>query len=122
MLEIKKVHEDERGEIYTIPLEKDKELTILMTNKGYARGGCVHFKNNENCIVVKGKIQYFKGDTNITLTMGDTVYIPKGTPHFYISETDSILMEWGATLKEKDTKHVPFRNIVLDINKKRMKK
>jgi quercetin dioxygenase-like cupin family protein len=120
-MEMKKVHEDDRGEIYAIPLEKNKEITILVTNKGYARGGCIHHDNNENCIVIRGKIQYFKGDDHITLTEGNTVFIPRACPHFFISDTDSILMEWGATLKEKDEKHKPFRNIVLDINKARKK-
>jgi mannose-6-phosphate isomerase-like protein (cupin superfamily) len=122
MLELKKVHEDDRGEIYAIPLGEDKELTILVTNRGYARGGCIHPDSNERCVVVKGRIQYFKGDTNTTLTdnsflQPNSLFIPKGTPHFYISETDSILLEWGATVKEKDMKHLPFRNIVIDINK-----
>ena len=62
-IELKKIHEDQRGYIYLVKnlLSDDREFTFLETKKGFARGGCLHSKD-ENLVVIKGKIRYMFGD------------------------------------------------------------
>ncbi len=124
MLKLKRVHKDKRGEIYVLSVV-GKELTFLITKKGYARGGCVHKINHENVFVLSGKIKYvIKGvhkNNNIYKQIcdeGARAETFKGTPHYFVSLTDSIVMEWGATKAEKDKKYKPFRDIVNKINEK----
>ena len=119
MLKIRRVHKDKRGEIYILPIA-NQDLVFLITNKGYARGGCVHDINDEELLVLKGEIKYvIKGiqrDVVQICSEGMSVTAPKGVPHYFISLTDSVIMEWGATQEEKDKKYKPFRDIVDKIN------
>jgi len=99
---------------------------MILTGAGFARGGCIHEENNERCIVLEGRITHFiyHGDTytyNI-LGAGEITSIPKGKPHYYISDSDSVVLEIGATIKEKQTKHPETRQIVDDLNKMTMEK
>jgi len=119
MLQYKVVNQDERGEISVLfdPDEKDdKDIAILRTNKGFARGGCIHNLNDETAIVVKGKIRYVRDSHMSYEHEKDIVFIQKGTPHYYVSLTDSIVIEWGATVPEKLEKHPETRKIVEKIN------
>lgn len=117
-MEVKKIHEDARGEIWAIPYDKDKEITIFTTYKGYARGGCIHRKNDECFVVVKGYIEYYVGGRKLSLPYhaGEGGIVPKKKPHYFIAQEESIVMEWGATIKEKNTKYKRFRKIVEEIN------
>lgn len=121
MLKLEMIHKDERGEIYLIKgdLKEHKELTLFITNEGYARGGCVHNKHDENCVVFEGSIIYYMGKAKIPMHKGDTETIPKGTPHYFLSQTRSVVMEWGADPEEKMMKHKEFRQMMEEINAKR---
>ncbi len=89
MLKYKVVNEDERGEISVLfePEDEDKkDIAILRTNRGFARGGCVHNINNEICIVIKGIIQYYT-DTDLDKPFSSTFLKHK------LEKGDKILVE-----------------------------
>lgn len=119
MLQYKKVHEDARGEISILydPNEKDdKEIAFLRTNAGYARGGCIHRINDETAIVAKGKVKYYIDGKELYAFEKDIIFIPKSTSHYFISLTDSIIIEFGATISEKQEKDPETKKIVDKIN------
>ena len=123
-MKLKKVHQDKRGEIYTLVVDgPDKEITFLFTKKDFARGGCVHRFNNEYVTVLRGKVrytvEYAKHKQRNIFREGESFVILKESPHWFVSLTDSLVMEWGATLKEKNEKYKPFRDIVDKINEKK---
>ena len=93
-MELKQVHQDERGEIYAIT-EKEEIGNILVTNAGKARGGCMHVED-EHLIVLKGEIELFLFENSRFMGAGDCITIPNTTPHYFVSKTDSIVSESGA--------------------------
>ena len=107
-MKLTKVHEDFRG--YTYILEDENfpfpEITIFFTKAGFARGGCIHRKSDEQFKVLSGEV------TTQGIEKG---FIPKGTPHYFISLTDSIVMEWGAG-KDEQEKDPLYRTTVNTIN------
>ena len=119
-MKFEKIHEDMRGEIALVLdlLPDGRELTLFTTRKGYARGGCIHRKSGESCVVIKGEIKYWIGDKEpVTMMRGDTCYIEAGTPHYFIALTDeTVVMEWGALPEEKKEKYPPSRMLVDRIN------
>ena len=117
MLEMKRVHNDERGEIYVIPLSKDKDIAICTTNKGYARGGGIHKNNDEFFTIIKGIVQYVIDGKEKIFQEGMSGFIPHDTPHMMRAKTDSITMEWGATIAEKQTYNAEYRKLVEKINR-----
>lgn len=123
-MKFEKIHEDVRGEIYLIleALQEGRELTLFTTHKGYARGGCIHRKSGENCVVIKGVIKYWIGDKEpIIMTQGSTCYIEPNMSHYFVALTDeTVVMEWGALPEEKKEKHPPSRVLVDNINLKRV--
>lgn len=125
MLEMKKIHEDKRGEIYIITgMKEHEEVTLFTTKAGKARGGCIHKKNDEHCIVLEGEIEHFMKWQHDCLPLGKVrgkkgivITVPANKPHYFVSLTDSLVMEWGATAEEKKEKDPEFRKIVDRINK-----
>ena len=117
-MELKTIQSDNRGSVNLLlgDLSQFQEITVFKTNAGYARGGCQHNIHDEVCCVVEGDILYMIGDDQICLGVGDVVRIPKSTPHYFFSETSSIVLEWGADPEEKKNKHPEFRAIVDNIN------
>jgi len=119
---LKEIHKDERGSINLLvgdTLKNFEEITLFITNEGFARGGCIHRLNNEYCVVLEGKINYFIGDKPEAIYKeGDRVFIPKNTPHYFIAMTDCIVVEWGAAPVEKKERHEKFRQIVDKINRR----
>ena len=112
--EFKKIHSDFRGGIHTlfIPSLVYPEITVFTTKKNRARGGCIHTKNNEYTTIIQGHVKYILGAEKFDCYTGDSLTIPKNTPHYFLSLTDSIVLEWGATPAEKAEKHPEFRAIV----------
>jgi mannose-6-phosphate isomerase-like protein (cupin superfamily) len=118
MLTLNSLHKDSRG---TISLIKGDELeypgvTVFYTGDGKARGGCLHELNDEYTCVISGLVEYVIGNNKYILKDGDSMIIPRGTPHYFKSLTDSVVLEWGATEEEKKFKHAPTRAIVDEIN------
>ena len=129
-MKLDKLHGDDRGEIYLLTGFKEyPEVTMFTTKEGYARGGCIHNVHDEYCCVLEGEIEYHLidnsgddmfGHASFKLKVGQTITIPKGTPHYFLSKTDSVVLEWGATPEEKKEKHQFMRKIVDDINGKKL--
>jgi len=117
-MELKRIHGDKRGTIsILLGCKETPEVTVFQTNKGYARGGCIHPKSEELCVVIEGSIKYkIMGQSDLVLVKGSTVCIPKNTPHCFVALEDCIVMEWGATPEEKQIKHVEYRAIVDQTN------
>ena len=119
-MELTNINEDSRGFIKTLvgDLQTAPEVTIFKTRAGMARGGCIHSRSVEHLVVIEGIITYICGEEHLakTLEAGQSVTIGANIPHYYISMTDSIVMEWGPQIDEKQAKHDRFRKIVLDIN------
>lgn len=124
MLDIKRVNQDKRGEIYVISGDSlpFPELTLLITKQGFARGGCVHENHDEHTIILDGEVTYFKkGRAPSSLKADETqfsgTFNPKGVPHYMVSLTNSVVLEWGAPAEEKGKHYKPYRDIVERINK-----
>lgn len=119
-MKLEKIHEDERGEIYILTecFSFLEEATIFVTKNGYARGGCIHRINNEYCTVIEGEALYRVDDTIQQVLEGRTITIPKGSPHYFVSVGDSVILEWGATTVEKKEIDLKMRKIVENINEK----
>lgn len=115
-MKLETVQTDERGGIYSITGEEieSPEYAILKSKKNMARGGCIHANHSENLVVLEGRILYFSSLTpnGVLLTKGDSYFLPPNVPHYYISLTDSIVMEWGCPPEEKKVKHKEYRAIV----------
>ena len=117
MMEFNRIYLDERGEINSITgLNQYEELAIFTTKKGNARGGCVHNINDEYCVVIEGVITFYLDGVAFNMTAGQSIKIERGSPHYYIAVTDSVVIEWGATAEEKKNKHTETRKLVEMIN------
>jgi mannose-6-phosphate isomerase-like protein (cupin superfamily) len=119
-MKLNKIYEDNRGEIYLLTdLFVFPEITLFRTFQGKARGGCIHKIHDEYVCVLEGSIQYVWEDIEIqtkVLFAGETILIPKNTPHYFKSLSNSLVAEWGASPEEKLEKHITFRKIVDTIN------
>lgn len=112
------VHVDERGSINLLEgdLKEYPEVTIFKTKAGLCRGGCVHHKSMEYACVIEGHIFYVIDGAGCWLSAGESIEIPKGYPHFFLSLEDSVVLEWGATPEEKKVKDPVYRKVVEDHN------
>ena len=120
-MKLNEIHSDERGKISLLTEDmKLNEITLFHTNAGYCRGGCLHEINNEYTTVIEGEVIYNVDGQFYPMKGGDSFVINKGLPHYFISITDSIVIEYGATPEEKKNKHPPYRQIVDNFNKKKM--
>ena len=118
-MKLEQIHEDSRGKIALLldAFKNLKEVTVFVTSKGFARGGCVHKFNDEYCTVIEGMVEYRLDSRFIILGPGESLTIQKNTPHYFVALEDSVVLEWGATPKEKQEKDEHFRKIVDEINK-----
>ena len=119
-MRLNKLHSDKRGAIYVLTGEEIdfEEITVFFTEQNFARGGCIHKLNDEHCVVLGGKIAFTIGEKTHLLHRGETITIPSNTPHYFISTTASLVMEWGTMPEEKKEKHLETRKIVDKINEK----
>ena len=120
MIKCNKIHKDARGAIYNLvgDLGTYPEVTIFFTKRGLARGGCIHSLSCEHICVLVGEIKFVYGEDqqDKILRAGDSLTIPPTTPHYFVALEDSVVMEWGPQMSEKNEKHLEFRNIVDLIN------
>jgi mannose-6-phosphate isomerase-like protein (cupin superfamily) len=111
------VHKDERGFIYSLTEDMDsEEISVMSCNSGYARGGCIHNLHDEHFVLYEGELEYHLGNDTIIMKPGDTVTVPKGTPHYIVAIKNCLFSEWGCAVSEKKDKHLPTRKIVEEIN------
>jgi len=118
-ISFKHIHKDSRGEIMCF-YKDGIEYTLLTTKKGYARGGCVHPRNLEHFVILHGTVRYaimYPSDELFrTYGEGESGFIPHGIPHYFVALEDSMTLEWGAEIDEKNTRDLVARNIVDGIN------
>jgi hypothetical protein len=116
------VHTDKRGVIASLTDDLIKhEVAIFTTKAGKARGGCVHDINNEELVVIGGHIELYlvrKDGVKVRFVLieGMEFKIKARTPHYYVAVKDSVVMEFGTTIEEKQNKHPRTRKIVEAIN------
>lgn len=111
------IHKDKRGFIYSLTGDMDtKEISIVSCNSGYSRGGCIHRKHDEHCVLYEGEMEFHVGDKIYHMKNGDSIIIPKGTPHYMIAKKNCIFSEWGCDIDEKQEKDINIRKIVENIN------
>ena len=112
-VESRLIHGDVRGEIYLIEIE-GREMLLLLTKKGYARGGDLH-RSIQHDVVIKGSVEFtfhMNGrDYSLELREGESITFPEGVPHMFTSLDDSIVLEWLEGSFEK-TYYPPYRKIV----------
>ena len=124
-MKLELINSDKRGEINIITeLSQFSEVAIFTTKAGFARGGCIHGINCEYVCVLEGVIKYIQGENKVETIMypGTSIAIPKATPHYFLSITNSTVAEWGATPAEKQFKHKEFRAIVDRLNQVKERK
>lgn len=120
-MNFRKVHEDERGEIHVIEgvLPGDREITLLTTKPGYARGGCVHDCNPEFFTVLSGQVRYnIQEEEEQIVGVGEMIKIPAGKPHYFEALVETVAIEWGPTVEEKKEYDSVFRQLVEEINRR----
>jgi len=117
MLEIKKVHEDVRGEIFEVLLGGNQIGAILNTNEGFARGGHYH-PSEQQLYIVKGEFEYTtmeldKPETKKTVTLkeGDFITIPPKLIHLMTATKESVFFE-AMPEGYSAINYEPFRKIV----------
>jgi len=110
-----RINKDRRGCICILKGRGFNEITIFETKQDKARGGCIHKVNDEIFCVVSGIVTLVYGKKKKTFSKG-CVMIKKNTPHYYKSLTDSVVLEFGATAKEKKVKYELYRRKVNAIN------
>lgn len=115
---ITKVHEDARGEMYSIAIG-DRELMLLHSKVGSLRGGHSH-DVPESVMVLSGGLVYHKLDGRgreytVVLLAGDGEEHPAGLVHMGEFMEDSWLIEWKVC-KDKhswtNTNYEPWRERV----------
>ena len=112
---------DERGEIHTFEVD-GAEFSVMLTKKGYARGGD-HHKTRQYVAALRGSIDLHirksDGEEGVyTVNAGEHFVILKNLPHYMVSTTDSITIEWiegGYGDTEYDT---VFRKRVVRLNQR----
>ena len=120
---ITKVHEDERGAIYSISLPDNRELMLLFSKAGVFRGGHSH-DCNEVVMLLSGRMKYYKRGINgdgspgveqvMTLMAGDVSRNNAGVVHMGEFLDDSWVIE--QKFAEKDAwsqmDYEPYRRLV----------
>lgn len=107
---ITKVHEDDRGEMYSISLPGDRELMLLHSKKGSLRGGHSH-DVPETIMVLTGMMRYHKHDEPpfserlSRLGDGDTSSNDAGEVHMGEFLEDTWLIEWKVCKDKRSWKN-----------------
>jgi len=111
--EMELVHRDRRGDIYRISVD-DREMILLHTKRGYARGGDFH-ESVQHDVVIRGSVKFTlhmnDGDHSTEIEEGEAISFPAGVPHMFTSLEDSLVLEWLEGEFEK-TYYPPYRKIV----------
>ena len=115
-MKLDKIHQDERGEIWTLMID-GREHTFLKSNKNSARGGCIHRFSEEHAVVLHGAVEYHvRGRKPRIFKNGEILLIKPNCPHYFIALEDAVVLEWGPSPEEKKEKHKQWRKVVDRIN------
>ena len=108
------VHQDVRGEIYSITLPDNRELMLLHSKAGTFRGGHSH-DCDEIVVLVSGKMRYHKKrhevDVVRELHSGDSSFNRAGEVHMGECLTDCWITEMKYAEKDSwtQTDYEPYR-------------
>jgi len=113
---ITRVHEDARGEMYSISLPGDRELMLLFSKKGTLRGGHSH-NVPESVMVLTGRMRYHKKPSStceITELLGEGSCSSNAAGVIHMGEAleDTYLIEWKIGTNRtgwKNIDHEPWR-------------
>lgn len=111
-----KVHSDERRTIYANnELLNGKEISLIKLNPGKAIGGCVHKKDDERFVILKGKVQIWDGSIKYYGMQGT---FEKNTPHAFYNNSNEValIMEFGTSPDDKNTHDEYMRKEVNMLN------
>lgn len=121
---LEKVHEDERGAIYSITLGPDNEMLLIFSKKGALRGGHSH-NCDEVTLLLSGSMQYHKADLALVeanwhtsewteeVKAGELQSNPAGIAHLGEFLEDSWLLDWRMGAKTSEivtTNYAPLRD------------
>lgn len=113
MLELNKIHEDNRGEIYVIDIGC-REILLYFTKKGAKRGGHFH-ELREYGVVLEGKLErrlMFGDNEEVDILLeGELRVTPPIIPHLVKALTDCWLLEWHGYPTNRVT-YEPYRKLV----------
>ncbi|MHA1853885.1 MAG: hypothetical protein ACTSUF_10335 [Candidatus Heimdallarchaeaceae archaeon] len=107
-----KTFEDSRGTIRVF-YDNDEELKVITTYQGKARGGCLH-DCDEVFEVVSGDVLLVAGNS-LCLKAGKSCVIQAFTHHWFISLTDSVVIE-RIRRKSNSRKDEKIRDFIKKIN------
>ncbi len=116
-IELKKVHEDERREIYSVErlLQDGKEFTFIILKDKKALGGCIH-STDEYYAVISGKVKVILDGYDFELEAGGSGIFEEGEPHAIVALEDSIIIEWGVD-KSKPENNLMDSKMREEVNK-----
>lgn len=114
MIEIKKINEDSRGQMYGYSLNGRQHI-IVTYNSGKSRGGHYH-QTHQWHIVLGGRFRVSLHDMNTgeervrEMQEGDSMYIPAGIAHLFEALEESVMAESRSGDYEA-TEYEPFRKL-----------
>lgn len=116
-IDIRKVHEDKRGTIYSIDYS-NKSYELIEIVKGASRGGHYH-KSPATIFVIHGKIVYREANPSLSpspekelvFQQGSTICTPANMAHLVTALEDSLILELREGVYEA-TNYPPFRKLV----------
>jgi hypothetical protein len=143
MLKMEQINKDGRGEIHRISGEEMQTpmITLMVTKKGFFRGGDIHAMHDTIVQVVEGIVEVYhkpkkkedylppqsvggegqqmEGCNLTTLIKGglNRFFIPHGCPHYLYSKTDSVVISWGPAPDELGVYDEEMRKFVVEKNK-----
>ena len=115
MIEIKKVSEDARGNLYILNNDGIQFAHLATIKAGASRGGHFH-KEPEKIIILDGEVDYFltdvksKKEVRGSISEGEAINVKAGIAHLLVAKTDTLLT--GIIGKVEPTNYEPYRKVV----------
>jgi len=93
LIDFKLISHDKRGESYSITFEDGREAMLIVTKKGFYRGGHYH-TTDEISLLLSGSIKCWKKDSTKIYNTGELISNKAGEPHLTLALTDYVLLDW----------------------------
>ena len=100
-------HEDQRGALLQLVHEGYRQINVLETREGVARGGHYHKISNEAFFVVRGSVEVALQDllerATVKFTKGDFFEIPPHVGHsMYFPEDCTLIVMYDTPVEKED--------------------